>query len=120
MINAANVLFDSWQGLARVVLLGVPAYIALVLTLRISGKRTLTKLNAFDFVITVCDNAKESCPVFPAGTRRIHWSFEDPAAVEGTEAERLEAFRRTRNRIHERVRAFLQEQGGAAGAGPSR
>ena len=53
MIFATNVFFNSWEGLARVLILGVPAYIALVLTLRISGKRTLTKLNAFDFVVTV-------------------------------------------------------------------
>jgi uncharacterized membrane protein YcaP (DUF421 family) len=51
--DTANVFFDSWAGLARVLLLGIPAYVALVLILRISGKRTLTKLNAFDLVVTV-------------------------------------------------------------------
>jgi len=59
----------------------------------------------FDFVITVCDNARESCPVFPAGTR-LHWSFEDPAAVEGDEPERLAAFRRIRDQIRARLEAF--------------
>ena len=53
MSDTANVLFDSWEGLGRVLLLGIPAYVALVLILRISGKRTLTKLNAFDLVVTV-------------------------------------------------------------------
>ena len=61
----------------------------------------------FDYVVTVCDNARDNCPVFPAGTERIHWSFEDPAAVEGSESERLAAFRRIRNQIHERVKAFV-------------
>ena len=61
----------------------------------------------FDYVVTVCDNARDNCPVFPAGTERIHWSFEDPAAVEGSESERLAAFRRIRNQIHERVKTFF-------------
>src|SRR5271169_2777893 len=43
---------------------------------------------AFDYVVTVCDQARDNCPVFPAGAERIHWSFEDPASVEGSEAER--------------------------------
>jgi len=59
---------------------------------------------AFDYVLTVCDNAKESCPVYPGFTNRLHRSFDDPAAVTGSEAERLAAFRRVRDEI----RAFLE------------
>ena len=61
----------------------------------------------FDLVVTVCDNARDTCPVFPA-VERLHWSFEDPAALEGTEAERLAEFRRIRDQIHQRVKAFFQ------------
>lgn len=64
---------------------------------------------SFDYVVTVCDNARDNCPVFPAGTSRIHWSLEDPAAVEGSEAERMAAFRRIRDQIHERVRRFFRD-----------
>ncbi len=63
----------------------------------------------FDYVVTVCDNARDTCPVFPAGTERIHWSFEDPAVVEGNEAKRLDAFRRTRDLIHARVKTFYRD-----------
>lgn len=62
----------------------------------------------FRYVITVCDNAKESCPVFPGRAKRIHWSFEDPAVVEGAEEERKAVFRRIRDEIAERVSAFAQ------------
>jgi arsenate reductase len=65
-----------------------------------------------DTVITVCDNAKESCPVFPGKTRRLHWPFEDPASVEGTEEDRKDAFRKTRDRIHGRIMVFLGEESG--------
>jgi arsenate reductase len=61
-----------------------------------------------DYVITVCENAKESCPVFPAKTKRIHWSIEDPAAVQGSEQERLTAFRRARDKLRTRLKAFTQ------------
>jgi len=60
-----------------------------------------------DTVITVCDNARESCPVFPGPTERLHWPFEDPAAVEGTDEQRTNAFRRVRDRIHDRIKVFL-------------
>ena len=53
----------------------------------------------FDYVLTVCDNAKENCPFFPAKTRLIHHSFEDPAIIEGDEITRLNAFRRVRDQI---------------------
>ena len=61
-----------------------------------------------DLVITVCDGAKESCPVFPGSVRREHWPFEDPAAVEGPEEVRLAAFRRVRDRIRTRIGEFLE------------
>ncbi len=53
----------------------------------------------FDFVITVCDNAKESCPVFPGSTAVIHQSFEDPAAVQGSDEEKLAVFRSVRDQL---------------------
>jgi arsenate reductase (thioredoxin) len=61
----------------------------------------------FDYVISVCDNARDNCPVFPGRTQRIHWSFEDPAAHEGTQQEREAEFRRIRDQIAERFRGFL-------------
>lgn len=64
----------------------------------------------FDFVITVCDNAKESCPVFPGKTERIHWSFDDPAEAEGSNEEKLEVFRRVRDEIRTRLQEFISNQ----------
>ncbi len=61
----------------------------------------------FDYVVTVCDNARDRCPLFPGRAERIHWSLEDPAAFEGTEGERLAAFRRIRDQLRERVREFV-------------
>src|SRR5271157_1354967 len=65
---------------------------------------------AFDYVITVCDNAKESCPIFPAATQRIHWSLDDPAAAQGTEEQRLAEFRRVRDQLRTLLRQFAQEK----------
>jgi arsenate reductase len=61
----------------------------------------------FDYVITVCDNANEQCPVFPGSTKRIHWSFEDPAAAAGDENARLAVFFRVRDEILQRLRLFV-------------
>ena len=61
----------------------------------------------FDYVITVCDNANEQCPIFPGKTKRIHWSFEDPAAVQGDEPARLTGFRRVRDEIKDRLKDFV-------------
>ena len=60
----------------------------------------------FDYVLTVCDNAKESCPISPTGTVAIHRNFEDPAALQGSEEERLVLFRRVRDEIREYLRGF--------------
>jgi arsenate reductase len=56
------------------------------------------------YVITVCDNAKERCPIFPGTFKFMHWSFEDPAAATGTPEEKLAVFRRTRDEIAERIK----------------
>ncbi len=61
----------------------------------------------FDYIITVCDNARESCPVFPSNAERIHWSFDDPAAVEGTHSQRLAAFRKVRDQIAQRLESWI-------------
>jgi arsenate reductase (thioredoxin) len=60
----------------------------------------------FDYVLTVCDNAKEDCPVFPSRTLTIHHNFEDPAALQGTGEERLALFRRVRDEMRRYLRAF--------------
>jgi arsenate reductase len=62
---------------------------------------------AFAYVITVCDNANEQCPVFPANTKRLHWSFADPAAAQGDEQARLAVFRRVRDEIAEQLHIFI-------------
>lgn len=62
---------------------------------------------SFDFVITVCDRAKETCPIFPNDTQRIHWSFDDPAEAEGSEEERMKEFRRVRGEIVRRLQLFV-------------
>jgi len=61
----------------------------------------------FDYVITVCDNANESCPVLPGHAKRIHWSFDDPVMAEGSHDERLSMFRRVRDEIASRLKAFV-------------
>ena len=65
---------------------------------------------SFDFVVTVCDQARESCPVFPGAASQLHWSFEDPSQVEGSESEQLEVFRRVRDEIAARIRRFVSQQ----------
>jgi arsenate reductase len=61
----------------------------------------------FDYVITVCDNANERCPIFPGNTKRIHWSFADPAAAEGDRDTKLRVFRRVRDEIRDRLRTLV-------------
>ncbi|MCI0581278.1 MAG: arsenate reductase ArsC [Chloroflexi bacterium] len=61
---------------------------------------------SFDYVITVCDDARQVCPVFPGVHESLHWGSDDPAAVGGDEATRLAAFRRTATAMGERVKQF--------------
>ena len=62
----------------------------------------------FDYVITVCDNAAERCPLFPGSAKRLHWSFEDPADVEGTDEVRMTAFRKVRDQIYTTLSRFAR------------
>jgi arsenate reductase len=64
---------------------------------------------AFDHVITLCDGANETCPIFFGGVRRAHLGFKDPAAATGSEAEILAAFRRVRDQIRKGVEDYLRE-----------
>jgi arsenate reductase len=61
---------------------------------------------SFDYVVTVCDQARQSCPVFPGVHESLHWGYEDPAAAEGTEEERLAVFRKVFIQLGERIRQF--------------
>jgi arsenate reductase len=72
---------------------------------------------SLDTIITVCDHAKESCPIFPGHAVRLHWPFPDPASVEGTEEQRKDAFRKIRDRMRGRIMVFL---GGADPGDPNR
>ena len=69
----------------------------------------------FDYVITVCDNANENCPIFPKARRRVHWSIEDPAAIDGSEQTRLNAFRVARDDLRERLKKFIASVTESAG-----
>ena len=69
----------------------------------------------WDYVITVCDNANESCPVFPGPVTRLHWSFDDPSAASGGDEQRLLVFRRVRDEIRARIEAWLAQQAALPG-----
>jgi len=62
---------------------------------------------AFDYVITVCDSARQDCPIFPGEGERLHWGYDDPSVVQGSEEERLRAFRRVFTAISQRIDLFL-------------
>jgi arsenate reductase (thioredoxin) len=62
---------------------------------------------SFDYVITVCDEARQECPVFPGEHESLHWGYEDPALAEGTEEERLAVFRRVFVQLSERIGTFM-------------
>jgi arsenate reductase len=62
----------------------------------------------FDYVLTVCDSTRETCPIYPGHANRLHRNFEDPAAVQGSETERLAAFRRVRDEIRDYLKGFAR------------
>ena len=64
---------------------------------------------AFDYVITLCDDARDLCPVFPGGGEKIHWSIPDPAAAPGTDEKRLDAFRAAMDDIDRRIERFVKK-----------
>ena len=61
----------------------------------------------WDYVVTVCDRARQACPVFPGRPDTLHWDLEDSAEVQGTDEETLAAFRRTRDELATRLRPFI-------------
>ena len=61
----------------------------------------------FDYLITVCDNAREACPTYAGAAQQLHWSFDDPAHATGTEEQKLTVFRRVRDEIRQRIQQFL-------------
>lgn len=63
----------------------------------------------FDVAITVCDNARDACPLFPTAKDYLHWPFHDPADAQGTEEERLVVFRKVRDEIRDRIRNYLND-----------
>jgi arsenate reductase len=69
----------------------------------------------WDYVITVCDSANESCPVFSGASTRLHWSFDDPSAATGSDEQRMALFRRVRDEIEARIERWLAQ--GAALSG---
>ncbi|MGH7357395.1 MAG: arsinothricin resistance N-acetyltransferase ArsN1 family A [Candidatus Rokuibacteriota bacterium] len=93
----------------RVHPLAIEAMNEIGIDIRAHRSKTVESLlrDPWDYVITVCDSAHERCPVFPGRTARLHWSFEDPSQAGGSEAQRLEVFRRVRDQIRGRVHEWL-------------
>jgi arsenate reductase len=73
------------------------------------GIETFADQPPMDLVVTVCDDAAETCPFFPHARHQAHWGFPDPSAVIGSEEERLAAFREVRDAIEVRIDVFLAE-----------
>lgn len=63
---------------------------------------------SFDLVVTVCENAKESCPIFPGASQTLHWPFPDPADATGSDEEKLPVFRKVRDDIKTKIESYLQ------------
>jgi arsenate reductase (thioredoxin) len=98
--------------------LAVRAMAEIGVDLRGHTSKTLDRFlgERWDYVITVCDNANESCPVFPGRVTRLHWSFDDPSAAAGGDEQRLAVFRRVRDEIRAWIEAWLAQQAALPGA----
>ncbi len=70
---------------------------------------------SFDVIITTCDDARDRCPFFPGEAERLHWGLEDPAEAEGSREEKLEAFRRVRDRLTEMIQRHFGTDSHAQG-----
>src|ERR1041385_2343858 len=84
------------------------------------SKHTSKSIDAFagqkiDYLITVCDNAREACPAFPGAAKQLHWSFADPAHAAGSHEEKMRVFCRVREEIKQRIRLFLTTTSGKNG-----
>jgi len=97
--------------------LAVRAMAEIGVDLRGHASKTLDRFvgERWDDVITVCDSANESCPVFPGASRRLHWSFDDPSAATGSEEQRLAVFRRVRDEIRARIETWLGRRSATPG-----
>jgi arsenate reductase len=107
----AGVIFDvESAGTAPTIVRPEAIEVMKELGIDISGHRSKSVLEFqgmwFNYVITVCDNAREKCPVFFGAVKRLHHTFEDPASVTGSEEERLAAFRRVRDGLRDWLREF--------------
>lgn len=76
----------------------------------ISGQRSKSvaefQNQQFDYVVTVCDNAKQTCPIFPGECEKIHWNLEDPAQAQGSEDDKIAFFRKIRDEIRQKIEGF--------------
>lgn len=79
------------------------------ITTQTSDKIDMELLNNADFVVTLCGDAKDKCPMTPPHVKRDHWGFDDPAKAEGTEEEKWAFFQRVRDEIEERIARFAKE-----------
>ncbi len=89
--------------------LAIRAMAEIGINISLQSSKVLTEYLAqpFDYVITVCDQANESCPIFPGATRRLHWNFPDPSKAAGSEEEQLAVYRQVREAISNRIEAEL-------------
>lgn len=109
-----EILGEDWQVLSA----GIEAHglnpnavkamkeVGIDISTQTSDRIDLDILNHADFVVTLCGDAADKCPVTPPHVKRAHWGFEDPAKAEGTEEEKWQVFQRVRDAIGERIREF--------------